>query len=296
MRLLATLDHRLQGLSRGNILALTVGLGAIVGIVDGVTGYEVAMSLFYLGPVAIAAWYGGRMAGMGTAVMSCVVWYVADLAAGHPYSHPGIPVWNALIRLGFFMTTSLLLTRLHTTMRELSHLAAMDALTGLYGRRAFEERLQHDLVAAHRRHAPITIAYIDVDNFKTINDRYGHAQGDLVLRAIGRLLNHGIRKSDTAARLGGDEFALILPDTDSRGGRRLIEDISRQLEEASRGHGFAVTCSIGAVTFMAPGVSAARAVESADALMYEVKRQGKGAVAYRVLDGPDLSPVSEAAA
>jgi diguanylate cyclase (GGDEF)-like protein len=296
MRLFAALDHRLQGLSRGSILVLAAGLGAIVGSLDWLTGYEVSMSVFYLGPVAIAAWYGGRTAGMSTALISCVVWYVADLGAGHPYTHPAIPVWNALIRLGFFMITSLLLTSLHATMRQLSHLAKMDALTGLYGRRAFEERLQHDLVAAHRRHAPITVVYIDVDNFKAINDRYGHAEGDLVLRAIGRLLNHGLRMSDTAARLGGDEFALILPDTDNHGGRRLIEGISRQFEEAFREHGSAITCSIGAVTFIAPGLSAARAIESADALMYEVKRQGKGAVAYRVLDGPGLSPVSDVAA
>jgi diguanylate cyclase (GGDEF)-like protein len=104
-----------------------------------------------------------------------------------------------------------------------------------------------------------------------------------VLRAIGRVLSSSIREVDTAARVGGDEFALILPDTDGRGAQQAIAKLTRELHEALGASNFGVTYSIGVVTFLDSATSPEHAVAAADELMYQVKRNGKGAVAFSVL-------------
>ncbi len=285
VRCLASADRFLDRLGRGRIVGLSVVGALLVGAADYFTGYEVSMSLFYLGPVALAAWYGGRRAGIGSALMCCVLWYSTQLATGNPYSNSLIPVWNALIRFGFFFITSSLLTALRRGLVEQQLLARTDALTGLYGRRAFEDRLEHQLAMAQRHKTPLTLAYVDLDDFKRVNDTLGHAEGDRVLRTTGQVLKRTLRNTDTAARLGGDEFALLLPESDGRGARRVLEHLVDELREAFSANGQGVTCSIGVVSFLEPVLSAAEALAAADALMYEVKRQGKGALAFRVVVG-----------
>ena len=282
-KVLGTLDRLLARLTRVQALALAVCGVVFVGICDYLMGYEVSMSLFYLGPVAVAAWYAGRWPGVSIAVLSCISWYIADLTAGNHYSHPAIPVWNSLVRFGFFLISGLLLTALRNTLFNERHLAQTDGLTGLYGRRAFEDKLGHDLAMAQRRNSAVTLAYVDLDDFKTVNDTHGHAEGDRVLRVTGRVLNKLIRRVDTAARLGGDEFALVFPDTDPHGAQQAVSNLTRELREAFAAIRLDVTCSVGVVTFLNPTVSVASAIAAADSLMYEVKRQGKGAVAYSVL-------------
>jgi diguanylate cyclase (GGDEF)-like protein len=280
---LRTLDQHLDRLTRPKILVLAACGVLIVGGVDYVTGYEVGMSLFYLGPVAIAAWYAGRRVGSAIAVLSCISWYTADLAAGNQYSHPAIPVWNAFIRLGFFYITGSLLTALRESLRAQQQLARTDGLTGLYVRREFDSRLKHDLAMAQRRNGALTLAYVDLDDFKTVNDTHGHAGGDRLLRAIARVLRSSVREVDTVARIGGDEFALILPDTDGRGAQQAISKLTCELHEALGATDFGVTCSIGVVTFLDSATSPEHAVAAADELMYQVKHKGKGAVAFSVL-------------
>ncbi len=278
----AAANRWLLSLRRPWILMLAVCGVGIVGLGDYLTGYEVSMSLFYIGPIAVAAWYAGRTAGVAIAVLSCVGWYIADSAAGNEYSHPLIALWNVLIRLGFFLISSLLLTALRESLLKERHLAQRDGLTGLYGRRAFEERLEHDVALAQRAGSPVTMVYLDLDDFKTVNDSYGHAEGDRVLQSVGAALDKSIRHADTAGRLGGDEFALVLPDTDDHGAQHVISNLTREIHEAFTAGRLPVTCSIGVVTFFDPPVSARSILAAADALMYEVKRNGKGAIAFKV--------------
>lgn len=289
IRLLRALHSHLNRLTRNNRIAVAVTGVLIVGGVDYLTGYEMAMSLFYLGPVAIAAWYCGRFAWSAIAVCSCVSWYIADMAAGNQYSHPAIPVWNSMIRLGIFYVTGLLLTELRASLRAQRQLARTDGLTGLNVRREFDSRLKHDLEMSHRYKSALTVVYLDLDDFKNVNDTQGHAGGDQLLREIGRVLGGSVREVDTAARVGGDEFALILPNTDSSGAQQAITKLARELHQALDTRCAGVTCSIGVVTILDPTMSPDRALAAADGLMYQIKLKGKGSVAYRVL-GAALQP------
>ena len=279
-RALAILDRFLSRLGEGSLVALAVAGVAVTGVLDYLTSYEVSVALFYLGPIAVAAWYVGRRSGVAIAVLSALGWCAADVAAGAVYSHPAIMVWNALIRLGGFVVTSLLLTALRSSYENQRHMARTDALTGLYSRRAFIVRLEHDLALAQRRSRPVTLAYVDLDDFKSVNDNHGHVTGDRVLRTTGRVLGSMLRQVDTAARLGGDEFALVLPDTDASGARQVIGNVSRDLRAAFEAENLAVTCSIGVVTLARQALTVENALAAADTVMYDVKRRGKGAVAF----------------
>lgn len=283
MRVLAFVDRHLDRLSSGAILGLAACGLVLVGGLDYDTGYEVSLSVFYLVPVAVAAWYAGRSSGIVMAFLSCLSWYFADLGAGHAYSHHAIPVWNALVRLGFFLVTALLLAALRTSLRAQQELARTDALTGLYGRREFDVRLKHDLALAQRRKSTLTLAYVDVDNFKAVNDTYGHDGGDRVLRAIATVLKESLREIDTGARLGGDEFALVLPDTDSERARHVVSRLERTFRENPALSDWGISCSIGVVTCLDPATSPEQVVAAADKLMYQVKRGGKSAVAFSAI-------------
>jgi diguanylate cyclase (GGDEF)-like protein len=151
--------------------------------------------------------------------------------------------------------------------------ATRDGLTDLPNHRAFDEELAQITAAAARNRAPLALALLDLDHFKLINDRYGHPQGDELLRRVAGVLRDG-RSADRGYRIGGDEFALLLPNTDEQGARILIQRLSRTLTEAE------ASASIG-VAQLRPGLSAEELRAQADAALYEAKRRGgKGFAAY----------------
>ena len=278
------IDRFLSRFSGTVILFIALSGIALVGVLDYLTGHDISMSLFYLAPVAIAAWYNGRLATIGIACLSCVVWYAADTATGYIYAQSWIPIWNAIIRLGFFLINGLLMVALHDSLFRERSASRTDILTGISSRRAFEERLEHGLGLARRTRNPITLAYLDIDNFKTVNDRHGHAEGDRVLRVTGQTLKDATRQTDTAARLGGDEFALVLPNTDRHGAEELLSKLRLDLYKSLVSSALPVTFSIGAITFFDAPHNANQAVEAVDALMYAAKRQGKDALLFSVVD------------
>ncbi|QQS55272.1 MAG: GGDEF domain-containing protein [Candidatus Competibacteraceae bacterium] len=293
--MLTTINTVLARWSRAQVFALALGGVLLIGLVDYLTGYELGVSLLYLVPIDVAAWNVGRRAGFGMAVLSAIVWFAADWGAGHSYSHLAIPLWNTLIRLGFFLSNVFLLAELREHLTNEQRLARMDALTGVFNSRAFTEQLEYNLGLARRNGSTLTLAYIDLDDFKRINDRHGHGEGDRLLRVVGQTLRRGTRRTDRVARLGGDEFALLLPDTDAGGAVEVIGKARHLLRESLDAAGFPVTCSVGAVTFQQAPSSADEAVKAADHLMYQVKSQGKDAVAFGVI-GPDGGAIQPGAA
>jgi len=270
--MIARVDQALAELSRTAVLATALAALVVVGVLDHLTGGEIVFSVFYVLPVGIATWYSERTAGLVFALASSVVGYVAELAAGYPYHHPLIPIWNACVRLSFFVIIAMLLSALRDRLAAEQRLARTDHLTGLLNSRAFAERLEHDLRLSDRVGSPLTLAYVDLDDFKQVNDTYGH----------GRMLADATRRADTVARLGGDEFAVILPGTDVNGAQAVLSKLRLQLRELSGTGARALTCSIGAAVFREQPASAGDALAVADHLMYEAKTQGKNAMVFRV--------------
>lgn len=290
-------QRTLGTLARPGILGVALLGVAIVGVPDYLVGYEISLSIFYLGPVGLATWYAGLHSGALVASVSVIAALAAELAADHGLTRPGIMAWNGLLHLGFMLVTVYLLDSLRTETMIAHELARSDPVTGIANRRAFMDHFQYCSDLAARQGESITLAYIDLDDFKQVNDRKGHDEGDRVLGLVARTLKEAVRRSDFVARLGGDEFASLIAGADRAGAQSAVAKARHALLQALDGEGWLVTCCIGCVTFEAPPPSADAAIKTADNLMYKVKREGKNALAFEVVQprvGPPLRDVPSA--
>lgn len=164
----------------------------------------------------------------------------------------------------------------------LERLALADPLTGLANRRGFDESLGREVARAFRVCKPLSLLYLDLDHFKAVNDRFGHAAGDDVLGAFASLLARSSRRGDLAGRIGGEEFALLLPHTPREQAVLAAERIRRTTERNPLGHSHpvAVTVSVGVATLAGvEGESGPALVDRADAALYQAKALGRNRVA-----------------
>lgn len=165
----------------------------------------------------------------------------------------------------------------------ISFQAYHDQLTHLPNRVLFKDRLELAITQAQRRTGALAVMFVDVDRFKLVNDTYGHAEGDLLLRAIASRLSSTLRRGDTLARLGGDEFTVLLPDINQPEdaetiARKIVTTLSEPIK-LSQGD-FRATVSIGIALFPRDGSTAEDLTRHADIAMYQVKRSGKNAFRF----------------
>jgi len=160
-------------------------------------------------------------------------------------------------------------------------LATTDGMTGLTNHRTFKDRGAHALDRCERSGRPLTVIMTDIDHFKKVNDTYGHAMGDEVLKAVAHELRESLRKVDIGARYGGEEFAVVLEDTTTEDAARLAERIRERVQgltfESSQGP-FSVTLSLGVATWPRDGADLAELVDAADQALYRAKRGGRNQV------------------
>jgi diguanylate cyclase (GGDEF)-like protein/PAS domain S-box-containing protein len=174
--------------------------------------------------------------------------------------------------------------KLQAALESEKSLSRVDFLTGIPNRRMFHQALSMEGKRSRRYLRPVTLVYIDVDNFKQINDLRGHAVGDDLLKLVGSVLETTVRSTDTAARLGGDEFAVLLPETDEAAAAVIVAKVQHNLQTAIRPRGWPVTFSFGVVTFPVALESTEEMIKRADEFMYEAKRSGKSTVVAGVIE------------
>jgi diguanylate cyclase (GGDEF)-like protein len=167
----------------------------------------------------------------------------------------------------------LALDKVEARTEEVYKLALLDSLTGLYNRRCGEQRLESEVARTQRNGLPLTIIMIDLNELKTVNDNYGHAAGDELLKFFSLRLNKSIRGSDLAVRLGGDEFLLILPECRREEVRHVLDRLNG-LRIGLAGHEFPVTFSAGWADYI-PDETPAEFVKRADEALYANKRAAK---------------------
>ncbi|HET9851251.1 MAG TPA: GGDEF domain-containing protein [Candidatus Limnocylindrales bacterium] len=159
-------------------------------------------------------------------------------------------------------------------------LSTVDSLTGLYNRSYFFTALEREIARGDRSGRAFCLVMLDLDDLKSVNDRFGHIAGDQVLRSVADIVRGGVRKIDTPARYGGDEFVALLPETDPTGGWVVAEKIRQTVaEQGLPGVEPGPTVSVGVVSYPADGRSADALLVSADRAMYASKRGGKNRVA-----------------
>jgi diguanylate cyclase (GGDEF)-like protein len=260
--------------------AIVVLLVVLLGAIDYLVTIDIALSIFYLVPVVLATWFSGRQWGIVIAFLSAIAWGVADRAATE-YSTNLLLFWNSGVRLGYFLIISHLLTQLKISYECEKQFARTDALTGVFNSRFFYQILELEIQRSQRQPQPITVAYIDLDNFKQVNDTLGHQTGDRLLSDICKIMTEQMRKSDVVARLGGDEFALLFIGAKYDNAKHALERLHQKLAESVANQPWSfVGFSIGAVTYPQPPSSVSLAIEQADQLMYAVKKSGKNQVRH----------------
>ena len=265
---------------RASVLtAACVALFAIIGFLDWLSGTQLRVFPLYFIPIVLVASRMSRRYALATAIVAAAVWVTANSAGGYDDEVPlSIQVANAITMLIAFALVSVLFAELQLRLVRERESSRTDVLTELPNRRGFTERVGLLLAAGRRSERTMTLAYIDLDHFKTVNDEYGHATGDAALRAAANVLRTGTRLGDVVGRLGGDEFAVLLPDTTMTQAREVLERLRRAIAEVMTERGWPITASIGAITFNAAALDLTAALTGADRAMYEVKQRGRNRV------------------
>lgn len=243
----------------------------------------------YLWPTVYAFWFfTKRAAVLHTALISAL--FAAELLEQDPGYTP-VAEWAATI--GTVLVIGLLVAvgrdRLSDVIHNLSNAARRDSLTGLLNRRGFEEVFDVELERARRTDQALSVIVADLDNFKTVNDEFGHAAGDEVLRVVGRVLEDGKRSWDAAARVGGEEFAILAPDTDEHGAYILAERARTAIERSTARAGRdLVTASFGIVSHPVHGQTTAALLQAGDQALYAAKRLGRNRTVISSAEVPGI--------
>ena len=264
----------------------------LISWIDAETGDDIGLSVFYFAPIVIAGWFSGSASALLTSVTSATAWVLCERLHWHEHTLLGTAL-NGTFRLVGFSVAGLAVSRLRLDRAHLATLNAQlaelldresrqartDVLTGLANLRSFQETLLTEIARDQREQRPLCLLYLDLDNFKKVNDKYGHDKGDEVLREVGSLMRRLLRAADVPARLGGDEFAALLWNTEISEGKfiaeRLVEAISRL---GAAYDGAELGASVGVVVFNNPAAIPEDMLKEVDALMYQAKREGKSRV------------------
>jgi diguanylate cyclase (GGDEF)-like protein len=282
-RRLDRLTHRTEVL-----YPLALGLIVVIGVLDGWTGDQILLYVLHLLPVSLLAWGRGAYAGLGGAIVATGVTLLAYGTAAGQFRT--IHMWQGIVCFVSSAAVAWAVSRVRydrlriVGLLEAEHrLAREDSATGLPSARAFHERLSLEIARMKRHARPLSLLYLDIDDFKRVNDERGHVAGDQLLARVGRILSTVVRKVDLAARLGGDEFAVLMPETTAEEAVAVAERVREAMQSSFQEGGASVGTSMGLATFGEPPLDAQAPLSIADGLMYEAKRSGKNRVVQRVV-------------
>ena len=262
---------------KGKKYNLIVGLicSIVVGVSDVIAPDDYIFSFLYLLPISFTTWFAGKSAGLFISVLCTVFWSVGHSKVGIYAS-----IWNTFSSLGLFCVVSVMLARIRQMWETEITRSRTDPLTGVMNMRAFSEIVEYEISSLQRQSSPFSVAYLDIDNFKEVNDRYGHKKGDELLKAVVACLVENLRQSDLVARMGGDEFTIFFPATNQDAAKFVIQRVKEHLMILSDDNNWPTTFSMGVLTCTNGNCSLDEIVSNADTLMYEVKSAGKNDVRF----------------
>jgi len=261
------------------VLAIGAGLGlmSLIYAVNEFAPPAVKLGLFYLVPVLFVTWYEGGVWGGLFTVGAMALRMMVELEQQLPLTSMTVSLVNQLSFGVLAGIAIFVVARVRKTQLQLHDLATHDALTRVLNARSFTEQVTHELERTRRYKRPMTLLYLDLDNFKAVNDTHGHQTGDAVLRLVADAIRRAVRQADVVGRLGGDEFAVLMPETDTEEADAVAQRLTAGLAGTFRGSP-AVTASVGIVSSSATTADAEDVIRSADLAMYEAKRTGKNRV------------------
>jgi diguanylate cyclase (GGDEF)-like protein len=250
-------------------------------LTDRALGANLGVSLLMVFPIYWAARVAGTRSGILVAATGGLLWFLSELTTLATLHLPSFPYGMAGIHVALF-AAAVALAMEHRRLLEERSLATTDFLTGVANRRGFYETLTREIERSRRYRTPMTLLYLDCDEFKTVNDTMGHPVGNRLLERIASILKVNTRAVDVVGRLGGDEFAVLLVETPAERGAKVVARLQQEMRSLVGPEAPAVTFSIGAITFDSPPADPTEAIRIADALMYQAKRTGKDRVVQAI--------------
>lgn len=242
-----------------------------------VTPSEARLGVLYIIPVLLVTWTEGLIWGIVFGVVSIGLREAVALEQLPDSTPLGWRIGNVAAYIAVVGVAMAGLQSLRRSQATLARLVTQDALTNVLNARAFAERLGQELDRNRRYPRPLALLYLDLDDFKIINDTHGHQTGDAVLRLVADAMRSSVRTADVVGRLGGDEFAVLMPETDAQLANEAAKRLVAGLRNVFKGTPN-VTASIGVVACTATDASTDDLLRRADAAMYDAKRMGKDRV------------------
>jgi len=254
-----------------------------IAVLDHLSGFELSFSIFYVIPVAIAAWNINLPSGVLFSIFSGAIWSIVDYTSGHNYSNGFIPIWNGFVRLLFFLIISYLLTEMKRGIIILKTLSDTDSLTGILNGRGFEKYTKIMIAQPQKKESVFSLAYLDIDNFKNINDKLGHSSGDLLLTTLAKSIRDCVRDTDIVARIGGDEFVVLLCSRNYEESDLIMNRMKEHVDIVMKKNNWPVSLSIGIVSFLSNTSELDSLLYKADELMYKVKNTTKNGIVHQYI-------------
>ena len=268
------------------LTAVCITLIDLVARLHYITGFAYEFNSFYALPLLASAWWLDSVTCVCTTLFCLADWAYTDIKLGGGQSEPLPLLCNTATRAMTIICVTVILKRLRHALQHEWENSRKDQLTGLCNRRLYYELGATVLEIARRQSLPVTMAFMDLDRFKEVNDTQGHAVGDDLLRTVAAAMRAHFRSEDVLARLGGDEFAAIMPGMTAQDARTRLESLRDKIREAMGQRRWPVTLSIGAASFSVVEGDIEAMVSIADAVMYEAKAAGRDRLVLRAFPSP----------
>ncbi len=275
---------KIRSLPRIVSIALGSLIIVLVAYLDDVAGGNLSFLSFYLIPVSFFIWLTTRRLGVLISILCATLWFAGDASYKGYMSISGASYLNMSIELVLFFLVTFLLSSLKEALGINEELARVDALTGAVNRRAFYDLAGREIARLERYKHPFTVAYMDIDNFKVVNYRYGHKTGDQLLRSVADTVRKNLRKLDIVSRFGGDEFTILLPETGAEAAQVVLSRMRNVLLNMMEANRWPVTFTFGTVTFLKPPSSVEEMVKKVGGLMYLGKDSGMNTIEQEIVN------------
>lgn len=279
----AFVDRAPSGLA---VLLLAFTAFALVVTADYLTSYELSLSAFYVLIILAVSWFCGIWWGGFFAFFAMFCEIQIGLLTGNPFSDAAYFYVSIGNRLFAYLLIAYLTATVRSLYEQAQSAARVDFVTGVTNSTGFYEKVAVEMARHRRSRAPFSVAYVNCDYFKIINDGLGHREGDRVLKTVAQTLEATLRRTDVVARLGGDEFALVLPHTAEAEALTVIRKVCGHLDRAMTAHDWPITFSVGVGVFPRVPADVDHIIAFCGRLMQRVKALGKNKIMHRVYD-PD---------
>ena len=275
-----------SSLSKKGVVGISLFFILFVDLLDFLIGGLLHLSVFLLVPVALVAWNVGLKSGLIVSALSASYLIVDYLIHPFLFPHPWIVLWDTAVVILYFAVVCYVLAALKTELEKAYQKSKTDPLTGLLNSVTFLGAAEAERERSIRYRHPFTLCFLDLDNFKRVNDTHGHLMGDKLLRKVSAILKTEVRSSDIVGRIGGDEFVVLFPEAGPEAAKSLSLKLHRAVDEGIKEETPLVTLSMGVVTYFDIPEKIDDIVHHADLLMYEAKKSGKNIVRCKTIGLP----------